>query len=197
MPDVKINSDFQTYKESIFFGLSMRQFVCSALAVLCAAAANIPMRVILGKDLAGFIAFVTAIPLALAGFWNYNGMPFEKLAIAFIRQTMLAGFPRLYKTRNYLYEALRDAQTEIEKERAKQPRKRKPAQQPRTRKPAMRTVKNTKPPARRVSHTKGGPGENTKPRPAPPKRKQGKNGAYNPRVNTNRQNHARRDIQTR
>ena len=31
--EIKINKEIRNYKETIFFGLSMRQFVCSVLAV--------------------------------------------------------------------------------------------------------------------------------------------------------------------
>ena len=36
--EIKINKEILTYQETIFFGLTMRQFFCSALAVmLCSA----------------------------------------------------------------------------------------------------------------------------------------------------------------
>ena len=31
--EIKINKEIRNYKETIFFGLSMRQFVCAVLAV--------------------------------------------------------------------------------------------------------------------------------------------------------------------
>ena len=31
--EIKINKEIRAYRETLFFGLSMRQFVCSALAV--------------------------------------------------------------------------------------------------------------------------------------------------------------------
>lgn len=34
--EVKINKEIRQYKENIFFGLTMRQFVCSALACIVA-----------------------------------------------------------------------------------------------------------------------------------------------------------------
>lgn len=31
--EIKINKEIRTYRETLFFGLSVRQFVCSVLAV--------------------------------------------------------------------------------------------------------------------------------------------------------------------
>ena len=34
--EIKINKEIRAYHESVFFGLSMRQFICSVLAVAAA-----------------------------------------------------------------------------------------------------------------------------------------------------------------
>jgi hypothetical protein len=113
VPDIKINKDFRTYKEGLFAGLSLRQCICGLLAILCAIIVNVPLRPVIGKDLAGFLSFISAGPLAIAGWFTYNGMTLEKFAVVWIRHYFLAGYARVYKSRNFLCEALRDAQKEL------------------------------------------------------------------------------------
>jgi hypothetical protein len=115
----KIIKDFRTYKESLFFGLNIRQFMCSAVALTCAAAGNFALRPILGDDIAGFCSFCLAVPFAAAAFFKFNGMTFEKFALVWLRQMFSGGFERKFKTRNYLYEACSDAQYIIDHTKTK------------------------------------------------------------------------------
>ncbi|MGI6588787.1 MAG: PrgI family protein [Peptococcia bacterium] len=122
MIEVKIPREIRAYKEKLFFGLNLRQTICAALAI----AINIPLyiyvRPIIGDDLASwFIIFVT-VPLFLIGFFQYNGMPFEKFALCILRFQLLTPQKRKYKTEN-LFAILMDAhQKKVESERKKRSR---------------------------------------------------------------------------
>ena len=111
---IKINKEIKDYHESMFFGLSARQFICSVLAVGAAVGTYFGLRDIVGKEVVSWLCVVLAAPFAAAGFFKYNGMTFEKFAVAFIRSEFLASGKRLFKSENILLniyeEALRDAQ---------------------------------------------------------------------------------------
>ena len=100
MIDIRIPKEIRTYKEKFFFGLTLRQSVCTGLAL----AINIPLyflgRDILGDDLTGWLVILTAIPLMAIGFINYNGMTFEELAIAVIKFSFIYPRKRIYKSEN-------------------------------------------------------------------------------------------------
>ena len=112
--EIKINKEIKDYHESMFFGLSARQFICSVLAVGAAVGTYFGLRNIVGKEVVSWLCVVLAAPFAAAGFFKYNGMTFEKFAVAFIRSEFLASGKRLFKSENILLniyeEALRDAQ---------------------------------------------------------------------------------------
>lgn len=42
--EIKINKEIRSYKETIFFGLSMRQFICSVLSVGAAVALHFGLK---------------------------------------------------------------------------------------------------------------------------------------------------------
>ena len=112
--EIKINKEIKDYHESMFFGLSARQFICSVIAVGAAVGTYFGLRDIVGKEVVSWLCVVLAAPFAAAGFFKYNGMTFEKFAVAFIRSEFLASGKRLFKSENILLniyeEALRDAQ---------------------------------------------------------------------------------------
>ena len=47
--EIKINKEICGYNEALFFGLSTRQFLCSALAVAAAAGIYFGLKGIIGK----------------------------------------------------------------------------------------------------------------------------------------------------
>lgn len=101
--EIKINKEIKDYKESMFFGLSMRQFVCSALAVGAAVGTYFGLRDIVGKEMVSWLCIIIAAPFAAAGFFKYNGMTFEQFALAAIQSEFLAAGRRVYKSENFLY----------------------------------------------------------------------------------------------
>lgn len=50
----------------------------------------------IGKDTASWLCIIMAAPLAVAGFFNYNGMNMEQFIWAFIKSEFLLSAPRKY-----------------------------------------------------------------------------------------------------
>ena len=64
--DVKINKEIRDYSESMFFGLSLRQFVFSVLACGIAVLIYFRLEPLLGLETTSWICIVAAFPFALA-----------------------------------------------------------------------------------------------------------------------------------
>lgn len=95
--------EVRQYHESIFFGLSLRQFGCSLAAVGAAVGLYFGCVDTLGTEATGWVCILGAAPLALAGFFTYNGMPLEKFLWAVFKSRMLRARPRVFRAKNYYY----------------------------------------------------------------------------------------------
>ena len=104
--EIKINKEIRNYKETLFFGLSLRQFICSALAVGVAVAIFFTLRNVLDRETVSWLCIVGAAPVAVAGFFKYNGMTLEKFLWAFIKSEFLLAGNRVWKSENYYLTAL-------------------------------------------------------------------------------------------
>lgn len=87
--EVKINKDIRDFSESIFFGLSMRQFIFSILACLVAVVLYFLLKPFFGIETLSWVCILGAAPFAALGFIKYNGMPAEEFVIAFIKSEIL------------------------------------------------------------------------------------------------------------
>ena len=87
--EVKINKDIREFSESIFFGLTMRQFIFSILACGITILLYFLLRNYLGIETLSWICILGASPFAALGFVKYNGMTAEKFIIAFIKSQFL------------------------------------------------------------------------------------------------------------
>ena len=72
--EVKINREIRNYTESMFFGLSMRQFVFSALAILVAVGLYFLLKPHFGTETVSWMCILGAAPFAALGFITYHGM---------------------------------------------------------------------------------------------------------------------------
>lgn len=88
------------HKETVFFGLSARQFFCALLAVGLAAGVYLGLHVVLGKEQASWLCIVAAAPVAAAGFFQYNGMTLEQFLWAVIKTELLCAGARRFVTEN-------------------------------------------------------------------------------------------------
>ena len=105
--EIKINREVRTYHETIFFGLSARQFFCSLGAVGVAVGAYFLLKDALGKETTSWLCMVCAAPLAATGFFSHNGLPLEKFLWAVVKTALLGGGRRLYRSENLYAQLLK------------------------------------------------------------------------------------------
>ena len=113
--EVKIPKEIREYQESIFFGLSARQFLCSLLAVGAAVGLYFLLRPFLGTEGVGWACILGAAPFAACGFFRYHGMAAEQFAWAWFKSEFLYPKKLVFKSGSLYYEALKGAITEGEK----------------------------------------------------------------------------------
>lgn len=87
--EVKINKDIRDFSESIFFGLSLRQFIFSILACLVAVVLYFLLKPFFGIETLSWLCILGAAPFAALGFIKYNGMTAEEFVIVFIKSEIL------------------------------------------------------------------------------------------------------------
>ena len=105
--EVKINKDIRQYSESIFFGLSMRQFIFSILACLVAVGLYFILRPYFGIETLSWMCILGAAPFAVLGFVKYNGMTAEQFLVAWFRSKFLMPSHFVFKSDNYYEMKLR------------------------------------------------------------------------------------------
>ena len=98
--EVRINKEVRNYQESLFFGLSLRQFLFALLAVGVAVGVHFGLRPVLGNSEIGWVCILAAFPFALGGFFQYNGMNLEQFLLAFFRSEFLAPKRLVFKSEN-------------------------------------------------------------------------------------------------
>lgn len=106
--EVKINREIRDYTESMFFGLSMRQFVFSALAVGIAVILYFVLKPIVGMETVSWMCILGAAPFAAMGFISYHGMTAEQFLWAWLRSELLEPKEIRFESVNLYYEVLRD-----------------------------------------------------------------------------------------
>ena len=105
--EVKINREIRNYTESMFFGLSLRQFVFSVLAVGVAVLLYFVLKPYVGTETVSWMCILGAAPFAAMGFISYHGMTAEQFLWAWLRSEVLE--PRYIKFEpvNLYYEILK------------------------------------------------------------------------------------------
>lgn len=114
--EVKINREIRNYTESIFFGLSMRQFIFSILACGVAVIVYFILKPYFGIETLSWVCILCAFPFALLGFLKYNGMTAEEFVLAWIRSEFIVPKHLTFAPKNYYYELSKNKIAEIEKE---------------------------------------------------------------------------------
>ncbi len=99
--EVKINKDIRQYSESIFFGLSLRQFIFSILACLVAVGLYFILKPYFGVETLSWVCILGAVPFAVLGFVKYNGMTAEQFIVAWFRSKFLMPSHFVFKADNY------------------------------------------------------------------------------------------------
>lgn len=111
--EIKINSEIRDYTESMFFGLSLRQFIFSVLACGIAVGIFFLLQPVLGVEITSWLCIVSAFPFAVLGFLKYNGMTAEQFFRAWIRSTFLIPRELSFGDTNYYKVILADDLPEV------------------------------------------------------------------------------------
>ena len=98
--EVKINKDIREFSESIFFGLSLRQFIFSVIACIVAVVLYFALKPYLGLETLSWVCILGAAPFAVLGFVKYNGMTAEKFIVAVIKSELLTPKKLTFKATN-------------------------------------------------------------------------------------------------
>ena len=117
--EVKINREIRNYTESMFFGLSLRQFIFSVLACAVAVGLYFLLKPYLGTETVSWVCILGAAPFAALGFVKYNGMTAEKFIWAWIKSEFLMPKKLMFQPDNLYYETLKAAIQNHEKEALK------------------------------------------------------------------------------
>lgn len=76
---IEINKDIDRYKESVVMGLTARQLVFSLASVVIGGSIVLFIYPYVGLTLSAYIAIPAVAPVALSGFYSYNGMTFMEM----------------------------------------------------------------------------------------------------------------------
>ena len=110
--EIKINKEIRNYKESMFFGLSLRQFIFSMLACVVAVILFFVLRPYLGIETLSWVCILAAVPFAALGFITYNGMTAEQFVVAWVKSEILMPKKLVFKANNIYYEMFKDMDKE-------------------------------------------------------------------------------------
>ena len=105
--EVKINKEIRNYTESMFFGLSLRQFIFSVFACGVAVGLFFLFRPYFGTETLSWVCILGALPFAIMGFVKYNGMTAEQFVWAWIKSELLMPKKLMFYPDNLYYEALK------------------------------------------------------------------------------------------
>lgn len=106
--EVKINKEIRDYTESIYFGLSLRQFIFSLLACIMAIILYFIFRSYFNIETLSWLCILGASPFAVIGFITYNGMNAEEFILAYIKSEILTPKYLTFKPTNFYYELLKN-----------------------------------------------------------------------------------------
>lgn len=73
---IEINKDIETYQESVVLGLTAKQLIFSIASVVIGGGCILLLYPYIGLTPAAYIAIPVVAPIALGGFYTYNGMNF-------------------------------------------------------------------------------------------------------------------------
>lgn len=105
--EVKINREIRNYQESMFFGLSPRQFIFSVIACLVAVGIYFLLKPYVGTETVSWMCILGAAPFAALGFIKYNGMTAEKFIWAWIKSELLMPKKLVFKPTNTYLEVMK------------------------------------------------------------------------------------------
>ena len=107
--EIKINREIREYTEAMYFGLSLRQFVCSVLACGVAVGLYFLTPPTYGNGNSQLGMCVRSAPFARIGFIKYHGMTAEKFLWVWIKSEILMPKYLVFRPENLYYEWTKEA----------------------------------------------------------------------------------------
>ena len=114
---VEINRDIDKFKESVVLGLTAKQLIASVLSILVGGTIVVLTYKKVGFTLSAYIAIPIVAPIALSGFYSFNGMSFMQMMKKRIK-FMFKVKPLVYKSTENVKE-LKDIADVMEEENQK------------------------------------------------------------------------------
>ena len=113
---VEINRDIDKFKESVVLGLTAKQLIASVLSILGGTIVVLTYKKV-GFTLSAYIAIPIVAPIALSGFYSFNGMSFMQMMKKRIK-FMFKVKPLVYKSTENVKE-LKEVAVVMEEENQK------------------------------------------------------------------------------
>ena len=113
--EMPINKEIRNYTESVFFGLTLRQFVFSAAACMVAVLLFFIFRNRFGVETVSWICILGALPMACFGFIRYHGMALEQFLWVWFRSEVLMPKYLTAGNNNIYYQAFQPLITKLQK----------------------------------------------------------------------------------
>lgn len=95
--EVRIPKEITEYKEKILFGLTIRQLLCFALAIILGIGSYLLLKIYVGKEIASYVVIIEVLPIFATGFFKKNGFTFEQYVRLILRHK-LGRTKRKYQT---------------------------------------------------------------------------------------------------
>ena len=114
--EIKINREIRDYSESVYFGLSLRQFVFSVLACGVAVGLYFCLKPFFGIETLSWVCILGAAPFAAIGFFKYHGMTAGKAILCYVRSEILMPKELKYSGTN-LYDEIEGRESDVRPDR--------------------------------------------------------------------------------
>ena len=113
--EVKINKEIRQYTENVFLGLSLRQFICSAIACIVVVGIYFLLKPILSIGTVSWLCMLGAVPFVFLGFFKYNGMTAEQFFVAWVKSEILTPKRLVFKPNNLYLDIYKQCERNVKK----------------------------------------------------------------------------------
>ena len=117
--EVRINREIREYTESMFFGLTMRQFIFTCLAIAASIFSYFLLKPLIGIEAVSWVCMLAAVPFAVLGFVRYNGMSAEKFIWAWIKSELFIPKKLCYGNNNMYWVLMHELKEEKNEKKQK------------------------------------------------------------------------------
>lgn len=100
MPYVPVPKDLNRVKRKVALNLTKRQLICFSIAGAIGIGAYFLLKAHMRTDVAVILMVMSMLPFFFAAMYERDGLPFEKIAINYVRVRFMQPKLRLYRTEN-------------------------------------------------------------------------------------------------